>query len=73
MIHIIVLFPFKIVPFHCYILTLLQCCKFFQYGETPLHMAAKNGCSESAQILIVHGASLEAKTNVSIMMYLCPL
>lgn len=28
-------------------------------------MAAKNGCSESAQMLIVHGASLEAKTNVS--------
>ncbi|ONK67191.1 uncharacterized protein A4U43_C06F17240 [Asparagus officinalis] len=33
------------------------------YGETPLHMAAKNGCSESAQVLIVHGASLEARTS----------
>ncbi|KAI0524338.1 hypothetical protein KFK09_003705 [Dendrobium nobile] len=33
------------------------------YGETPLHMAAKNGCSESAHLLLSHGASLEAKAN----------
>ncbi|CAL9055041.1 uncharacterized protein LOC135676275 [Musa acuminata AAA Group] len=33
------------------------------YGETPLHMAAKNGCSESARMLLRHGASLEAKAN----------
>ncbi|WOL02171.1 hypothetical protein Cni_G10890 [Canna indica] len=33
------------------------------YGETPLHMAAKNGCSESAKLLLAHGASLEAKAN----------
>lgn len=33
------------------------------YGETPLHMAAKNGCSESAHLLIIGGASLEARTN----------
>ncbi|KAG0493942.1 hypothetical protein HPP92_004936 [Vanilla planifolia] len=33
------------------------------YGESALHMAAKNGFSESAQILIKHGSSLEAKAN----------
>nr|XP_010925845.1 uncharacterized protein LOC105048278 [Elaeis guineensis] len=33
------------------------------YGETPLHMAAKNGSSESARLLLVHGAFLEAKAN----------
>ncbi|XP_020599818.1 uncharacterized protein LOC110039180 isoform X1 [Phalaenopsis equestris] len=33
------------------------------YGETPLHMAAKNGCNESARLLISNGASLEAKAN----------
>ncbi|XP_028555233.1 protein cbbX homolog, chloroplastic isoform X2 [Dendrobium catenatum] len=33
------------------------------YGETPLHMAAKNGCSESARLLLSNGASLEAKAN----------
>lgn len=35
-----------------------------QYGETPLHMAAKNGCNEAAKMLLAHGASLEAKANV---------
>ncbi|PKA54456.1 Protein cfxQ like [Apostasia shenzhenica] len=33
------------------------------YGETPLHMAAKNGCCESARLLLSCGASLEAKAN----------
>ncbi|KAL5975901.1 hypothetical protein ACLOJK_020229 [Asimina triloba] len=33
------------------------------YGETPLHMAAKNGCSEAAKLLLDHGASLTAKAN----------
>ncbi|MCI26571.1 caseinolytic peptidase B protein [Trifolium medium] len=33
------------------------------YGETPLHMAAKNGCSEAAQLLLAHGASVEARAN----------
>ncbi|KEH27133.1 protein CfxQ isoform X2 [Medicago truncatula] len=33
------------------------------YGETPLHMAAKNGCSEAAQLLLAHGASIEARAN----------
>lgn len=33
------------------------------YGETPLHMAAKNGCSESARLLLSNGAHLEAKAN----------
>lgn len=35
-----------------------------QYGETPLHMAAKNGCNQAAQMLLSHGASVEAKANV---------
>nr|DAD44676.1 TPA_asm: hypothetical protein HUJ06_002906 [Nelumbo nucifera] len=34
-----------------------------QYGETPLHMAAKNGCSEAARLLLHHGATVEAKAN----------
>ncbi|XP_022730421.1 uncharacterized protein LOC111285312 isoform X1 [Durio zibethinus] len=33
------------------------------YGETPLHMAAKNGCSEAARLLLAHGAFIEAKAN----------
>ncbi|KAL4563935.1 hypothetical protein LXL04_027984 [Taraxacum kok-saghyz] len=33
------------------------------YGETPLHMAAKNGCNEAAGLLLSHGASTEAKAN----------
>lgn len=33
------------------------------YGETPLHMASKNGCNQAAQILLSHGASVEAKAN----------
>ena len=35
-----------------------------QYGETPLHMAAKNGCNEAAKLLLSHGAFVEAKANV---------
>ncbi|KAL1535604.1 ribulose bisphosphate carboxylase/oxygenase activase, chloroplastic-like isoform X2 [Salvia divinorum] len=33
------------------------------YGETPLHMAAKNGCNEAARLLLAHGATVEAKAN----------
>ncbi|GMN50526.1 hypothetical protein TIFTF001_019684 [Ficus carica] len=33
------------------------------YGETPLHMAAKNGCNDAAQVLLAHGAFIEAKAN----------
>lgn len=33
------------------------------YGETPLHMAAKNGCNEAARLLLAHGAFVEAKAN----------
>lgn len=35
-----------------------------QYGETPLHMAAKNGCNDAARVLLAHGAFIEAKANV---------
>ncbi|QCD92099.1 uncharacterized protein LOC114182134 [Vigna unguiculata] len=33
------------------------------YGETPLHMAAKNGCNEAAQLLLARGAVVEARAN----------
>ncbi|KAJ8528291.1 hypothetical protein K7X08_021983 [Anisodus acutangulus] len=33
------------------------------YGETPLHMAAKNGCNEAAKVLLAHGALVEARAN----------
>ncbi|KAK7850754.1 stage v sporulation protein k [Quercus suber] len=33
------------------------------YGETPLHMAAKNGCSDAARLLLAHGALIESKAN----------
>lgn len=33
------------------------------YGETPLHMAAKNGCNQAAKILLAHGAAVESKAN----------
>lgn len=33
------------------------------YGETPLHMAAKNGCNETARLLLARGAVVEAKAN----------
>ncbi|XP_061367656.1 uncharacterized protein LOC133310702 [Gastrolobium bilobum] len=33
------------------------------YGETPLHMAAKNGCREAAWLLLAHGAFVEARAN----------
>ncbi|KAJ0097238.1 hypothetical protein Patl1_27431 [Pistacia atlantica] len=32
------------------------------FGETPLHVAAKNGCKEAARLLLAHGAPVEAKT-----------
>lgn len=38
------------------------------YGETPLHMAAKNGCTDAARLLLAHGAFIEAKANVHILM-----
>ncbi|KAL6974410.1 hypothetical protein U1Q18_028593 [Sarracenia purpurea var. burkii] len=33
------------------------------YGETPLHMAAKNGCNEATQLLLANRAFVEAKAN----------
>ncbi|KAF7819815.1 Protein cfxQ like [Senna tora] len=38
------------------------------YGETPLHMAAKNGCNEAARLLLAHGAYVEAKANVNFLL-----
>ena len=40
-----------------------------QYGETPLHMADKNGCNEAARLLLAHGAFVEAKANVPLLDY----
>ncbi|KZV52338.1 protein cfxQ [Dorcoceras hygrometricum] len=33
------------------------------YGETPFHLAAKNGCVESARMLLDRGANVNARTN----------
>lgn len=33
------------------------------YGETPLHLAAKNGCTEVVQLLLEHKANVEAKAS----------
>ncbi|KAI4376615.1 hypothetical protein MLD38_014357 [Melastoma candidum] len=33
------------------------------YGETPLHMAAKNGCADATRLLLSHGAFIEARAN----------
>ncbi|CAA0829181.1 AAA-type ATPase family protein / ankyrin repeat family protein [Striga hermonthica] len=33
------------------------------YGETPLHLAAKNGCNEALRMLLQGGANVEARTN----------
>lgn len=46
------------------LLVLIFCA--LQYGETPLHMAAKNGCNEATKVLLAHGAHVEAKANVCI-------
>lgn len=40
-----------------------------QYGETPLHLAAKNGCTESVEMLLKHNADKEAKAMVSLFHY----
>lgn len=45
------------------------CCAL-QYGETPLHMAAKNGCSDAARLLLAHGALIESKANVHFLLNL---
>ncbi|XP_043725549.1 ESX-1 secretion system protein EccA1-like [Telopea speciosissima] len=34
------------------------------FGDTPLHMAAKNGCSIAAKVLLDHGAFVEAKCDI---------
>lgn len=33
------------------------------YGETPLHMAAKNGCTEALKLLLNHNVDIEARAN----------
>ncbi|KAL8040597.1 hypothetical protein ABFX02_10G108800 [Erythranthe guttata] len=35
------------------------------YGETPLHVAAKNGCNETLKLLLDYSAYIEATTNKS--------
>ena len=38
---------------------------FIQYGRTPLHLAANNGSLEVVRHLCLHGANIDAVTNVS--------
>lgn len=56
-------FPFILVLFlYMENVGVYICC--FQYGETPLHMAAKNGSDEAAKLLLAKGANIEAKACV---------
>ena len=43
-----------------------------QYGETPLHLASKNGCTDVVKLLLQHKANIEAKAGV-IYLPLCVL
>ena len=36
-----------------------------QYGDTPLHLAAKNGNTATAELLVKSGADVNSKNNVS--------
>ena len=40
-------------------------------GHTPLHIAAVNGHTEIASLLIVNGADIHSEDNVSILVYIC--
>ena len=42
-----------------------------QRGNTPLHIAAENGCTEIASLLIGNGADTNSKNKVSILVYIC--
>ena len=50
---------------------LIHACDLFtlnallQVGQTPLHKAAKSGKAEAAEVLIVAGATVDAKSIVS--------
>lgn len=44
-----------------------------QYGETPLHVASKNGCTESVKMLLNYGANVGARTNVLVSLSFSPL
>ncbi|CAH8334416.1 unnamed protein product [Eruca vesicaria subsp. sativa] len=35
------------------------------YGETPLHMAARNGCNEAAKLLLDRGAFIQASEGIT--------
>ena len=40
-------------------------CEWFQFGFTPLILAAKNGHLPVVEYLVERGADIEAKNNVS--------
>ena len=42
-----------------------------QSGYTPLHYAATIGHTEIASLLIVNGADIHSKDDVSILVYIC--
>ena len=46
-----------------HVLSLIFC--YFQFGDTPLHVAARYGNVSAVEYLLTSGHSLEPKNNVS--------
>lgn len=55
---------YKVIQIVSYYVVLF--CFTFQYGETPLHLAAQSGNNEVARMLLSLHANIEAKTNVRV-------
>ena len=49
---------------------LSECYYFVQYKQTPLRLASKEGHVDVANLLILHGADIQAKNWVSTLFYI---